>query len=208
MKETLLQTEVNSIEEKIKHFETETGCDLLLVFAKSADDYPAAAWRFGVISGFLITFVFSLFFDFTFNYLWPLTMTALILIMSWVGHFSKIKRYFLSEAEVEKEFFEKALECFHTLGTSKVSHKVTAMIMVSVLERRIIVLVDEVLKQKISQQELDELVILMQKHFKEGHMGQGLVASIESLEEKILKDFGGRVASTSASELSDQIHFI
>lgn len=208
MKDILLQDETKLIEEKIKQFENRTGCELLLVLAKTSDEYPAAPWRFGVISGFLFTFIFSLFFDYHLSYLWPVMMLILTLLMAWIGNFPKIKRFFLSDVEVNKEFFEKAIESFHTLGTSKVSHKVTAMIMVSVLERRIIVLIDEILKQKITQEELDELITLMQKYFREGNMGKGFVASIESLEEKILKDFEGRVTNNNSSELSDRIHYI
>lgn len=82
------------------------------------------------------------------------------------------------------------------------------MIMISVLERRIEVLVDEKLKSEITQAELDELVDIMKKHFVKGHMGIGLVQSIESLEVKILKDFGGKVSSISPTELKDTIHFL
>ena len=116
-------------------------------------------------------------------------MLVLTLLMVWIGHFPWAKKFALSDLEVERECLEKAVECFHTLGTSKVSHKVTAMIMVSVLERKIFVLVDEKLKSEITQAELDELVEIMKEHFKEGNMGLGFVQSIESLEQKILKDF-------------------
>jgi uncharacterized membrane protein len=81
------------------------------------------------------------------------------------------------------------------------------MIMVSVLERKIIVLVDEKLKSKISNTELDELVVIMQKNFRAGNMGLGFIQSIEGLEQKILKDFGGKVSDINPSELKDQIIF-
>ena len=82
------------------------------------------------------------------------------------------------------------------------------MIMVSVLEKKIFVMVDEKLKTEISQPELDELVTMMQRHFKEGHMGIGFQQSIESLQEKILKDFGGKVSDANPSELADKIQFV
>jgi len=55
---------------------------------------------------------------------------------------------------------------------------------------------------------LDELIAIMQKHFKDGNMGLGFVSSIEALEIKILKDFGGKLSNVSPSELSDKIHFL
>jgi len=207
MKEILIQDDIKLVEARLKQFELNTGCELLLILAKNSDEYPGAAWRFGVLSSFIITFIFSLFFEFHHAYFWPLSMLILIILMVWVGHFSWTKRLALSDLEVQRECMEKAIEYFHSLGTSKVSHKVTAMIMVSVLERKIIVLVDEKLKSRISNIELDELVVIMQKNFREGNMGLGFIQSIESLEQKILKDFGGKVSDINPSELKDQIIF-
>jgi uncharacterized membrane protein len=208
MKEILRQEDIKEVEKRIKQFETNTGCELLLILTDSSDQYPGAIWRFGMIAGFILTFIFSLFFEFHHGYWWPITMLLFTLIMVWVGHFDWAKKLTLTDAETDRETFEKAVEYFHTLGTAKVSHKVTAMIMVSVLEHKIMVLVDEKLKSEISQAELDELVTIMQKHFSEGHMGLGFVHSIESLEQKILKDFGGKVSDINPDELDDKIHFL
>lgn len=208
MKQVMLQEDVTLIESRLKQFETNTGCELLIVHANSSDLYPGASWRFGMISGFILTFLFSLFFEFHHGYFWPLMMMIITVIMVWVGHFEWAKKIALSDIETDRETSEKAIEYFHTLGTSKVSHKVTAMIMVSILERKIYVMVDEKLKSEITQAELDELVAIMQKHFRAGNMGLGFVSSIESLEQKILKDFGGKVSDVAPSALSDKIHFL
>lgn len=208
MNNLLMQEDIKLIESSIRSFEEKTGCELLVVHAKSADAYPGATWRFGLIGGLVITFIFSLFFDFHHSVLWPITTFIVTLFMVWVGHFAWAKKFALSDAEVNREFHEKAIEYFHTLGTSKVSHKVTAMIMVSLLEKRVAVLVDEKLKSEITQEELNELVDIMTRHFKAGNMAMGFVQSIESLEQKILKDFNGKVSEVNPSELADQIHFV
>ncbi len=208
MRNILLQEDVTTVEARLKQFEAKTGCDLLLIVASSSDPYPAASWRFGIIAGFLINLVFSYYFEFHHAYFWPLSFLFVTLIMVWVGGFPWAKRITLSPWEVKRESLEKAIECFHTLGTSKTNHKVTAMIMVSVLERQIQVLVDEKLKEQISQAELDELILIMQTHFRAGNMGLGFTESIQSLENKILLDFGGPVSDARASDLTDTIHFI
>lgn len=208
MRHILIQDDVTLVEDRLKLFEKNTGCELLLVVANASDPYPGASWRFGLLGGFLLSLIFSYYFEFHHAYLWPISFFALCLFMTWIGHFSWAKKIALSDWEVDRECLEKAMEYFHTLGTSKVSHKVTAMIMVSVLERRIHVLVDEKLKSQITQAELDELVLIMKKHFSAGNMGLGFTQSIQSLEEKILKDFGGKVSDVSPSELKDSIHFL
>lgn len=208
MKQILLQDDIKHVEDRLKQFETATGCELLLVVANSSDPYPAASWRFGVIAGFLFSLCFSYYFEFHHSFFWPVAILIITLIMTWIGHFPWAKRLTLSDWEIDRECGEKAIEYFHTLGTSKVSHKVTAMIMVSVLEKRIIVLVDEKLKTEITQAELDELIENMKKHFKAGNMGLGFIQSIQSLESKILNDFGGKISDANPSELKDQIHFL
>ena len=207
MKNILLQEDVKLVEDKIKHFEDRTGCELLLVVANSSDPYPGASWRFGVVAGFFLSLVFSYFFEFHHAYIWPISMLFITLFMTWIGHFDWAKKYALSDWETERETSEKAVEYFHTLGTSKVKHKVTAMIMASVLEKKIIVMVDEKLKTKITQDDLNELVILMQMHFKQGNMGLGFTQSIQSLEERILENFLGKVSEIPPSELKDTIIF-
>lgn len=208
MRQILIQDDVKLVESKLSQFEENTGCELLLILAKESDMYPGASMRFGVIGGFIFTFIFSLFFEFHHAYFWPLAMLLATVVMIWVGHFRPMKKFALSDIEVDRECFEKAVECFHTMGTSKVSHKVTAMIYVSVLERKIFVLVDEKLKSQISQPELDELVIIMKDHFKKGNMALGFTHSMDSLEQKILKDFGGKISDVNPAELDNKLHFL
>lgn len=208
MKEILFQDDVKLVEDKIKQFEVNTGCELLVILAKASDQYPGATWRFGVILGLIVTFIFSLFFEFHHAYLWPFFTFLITILGLWLGNLNWAKRLALSDWEVDRECFEKSVEYFHTLGTSKVSHKVTAMIMVSVLERKIMVLVDEHLKSQITQAELDELIEVMKVHFKQGNMVLGFIHSIENLEQKILKDFGGKVSDVNPSELKNQILFL
>ncbi len=208
MREILIQDDVKLVESKIKSFETSTGCELLIVVANASDPYPGASWRFGVVTNFFLAFIFSHYLDFHHSYLWPLSFFTLTLLMTWVGHFSWAKRFALSRWEIERECKEKALEYFHTLGTSQVSHKVTAMIMISTLEKRIQVLVDDELKAKISQNDLAELVEMMKGHFKQGNVGLGLVQSIQILEDKILKAWNGKVSEVSPDELKDSVQFI
>lgn len=213
MNAIMLQEDVKVVETRLRQFEERTGCELLLVVAAQSDEYPAAPFRFGLVTSFLVNLVFSHYFEFQHAELWPIMFLVTFVIFTWIGRFPAIRKFALSEWEVARETREKAVELFHTEGSSRVSHQVTAMIMVSVLERQIHVLVDKTLKEQISQQELDDLVLIMQKHFREGHMALGFTDSISSLEDKILKDFGGKVGekhsrSAGSGELKDTILFL
>jgi len=208
MKNFLTQDDVSTIEARLKTFEEKTSCELLLILTKSSDEYPAAPWRFGVIFGTIITFLFSLFFEFHHAYFWPILTFILIVLGTWIGSFHWAKKLTLNEIEIQRESAEKALECFHTMGTSQVSHKVTAMIMVSLLEKSISILVDKKLKEKISEQDLNQIVEVMKNEIKTSSLSLGYLKSIELLEEKILHGFGGKVSDVSPSELKDTVIFL
>nr|MBA2405604.1 hypothetical protein [Bdellovibrionales bacterium] len=171
MRNILIQDDVASVEARLKQFENNTGCELLLVITNASDPYPGASWRFGLIAGFALSFIFSYYLEFHYGWMWPVSFLIVCLFMTWVGHFNWAKKLALSDWEVQRECSEKALEFFHTLGTSKVSHKVTAMIMVSTMEKNIQLLIDEKLKTQITQAELDELIDIMRVHFKAGNVG-------------------------------------
>lgn len=208
MKKFMLQEDIGIVENRLKEFEQKTGCDLLLVVTNASDPYPGASWRFAFVASFVTTFIFSYYFEFHHSWMWPVFMATISLLMYFLGRLPNLKQLALSDWETARECKEKAIEYFHNLGTSKVHHKVTAMIMISILERNIQVLVDEKLKKEITQQELNELVEIMKIQFKSGNMTRGLLNSIENLESKILKDFGGKVSTNHHSELSDKIQFI
>lgn len=208
MNAIMLQDDVKLVEARLREFEEKTGCELLVVVAGQSDEYPAAPFRFSLIASFLFNLVFSHYLEFQYAELWPVLFLVTFIFFLWVGRFSPMKKFALTDWEVVRETKEKAVELFHTEGSSRVSHQVTAMIMISVLERQIHVLVDKTLKEQISQPELDDLIIIMQTHFRKGNMALGFTESIASLEEKILKDFGGKIGAKSPGELKDSILFL
>lgn len=208
MKKLLNENDIKSVEQQIKEFETQTGSDLLLIIIDECDPYPAASWRFAFISSFITALVFSYYIEFHNPLLWPLFFFILMVITLFIGKFPWAKRLCLVPWEVRRETEEKAIELFHSLGTSKVSHQVTAMILISLLERDIEVLIDAKLKEKISSDDLEIVVQKMRDEFKEGHFREGLTDSIKILQDKITLRFNGKACQESNSELHDSIIFI
>ncbi len=203
----LKQDEISKIENQIKDFEFKTGTELLLVLTNQSDPYPGASLRFGFIVTFLVLLMTSYYIEFTHQFLWPVMFFITFLFFTWLGHFPFFKKMALSHLEMKRECKEKALEYFHTLGTNQVTHKTTVMIMISLLEKKIEVLIDEKIKEKIHQQDLDELIQVMSHHFKKSNFHEGISLSIEELERKILKSFSGKVLDSTSDLLSNTIHF-
>lgn len=208
MKKILNQNDIELVEAQIKKFEDATGSDLLLIITDSSDPYPAAAWRFGFISTTIVSFVFAYYIEFTHPLLWPLFFSVLMIIMTLIGKCSWAKRLVLAFWEVERECKEKAIELFHTYGTSRVTHQVTAMIMISLFEKEIEVLVDKKLSEKITNEDLEKIVHKMREEFKQGNFTTGLVESMNILEDKILNRFQGKVCDQTDLELHNSIIFL
>lgn len=214
MKNLFTQNDIELIENKIKDFESNTGCDLLIVVRKESDDYSGQAWMFSVFGSFILTFVLiiissylELHLELKALYFWPFISLTLTLILFKLSNFMLIKSLLINDLDCEKKCLEKAIHSFYTLGVTQVTHKVTALIMLSVLEKKIVLLVDSKLKEKIDQNELNDLINQMKKNFKVRKFSQGLIETIEKLKSKILHDFGGKVTNLSNNELSDKIHF-
>lgn len=203
----LNQEEILNIESNIKKFETTTGTELLVVIAKQSDPYPAASLRFGFISSFLSNLILSYYFELAHQTLWPILFLGSFLFFSWIGHFSWAKKMALSTIEIKRECKEKAIEYFHSLGTQKVNHQATVMLMISILEKRIELLVDEKVKEKISQNDLEELITLMTGYFKNQNFSAGILTSIQVLENRIIDKFSGKVMDTNPDYLTNTIHF-
>jgi uncharacterized membrane protein len=196
------------IERSITNFEEKTGCEMLLIVTDTCDDYPAASLRFGLFATLAVTLILSYFLEFHHGFIWPILFFVFALLFSWLGQFDSFKRFGLSDVEVERECREKSIELFHTLGSSKVSHKVTAMLLISELERKFEILVDETLREKISDKDLGDLVNVIQKNFQAHEPAKGIIESLSLFEEKILSAFGEKVSSATPNELQNQIIFL
>lgn len=208
MRHLISETDRDSIERAIGSFEEKTGCELLLIVTDTCDDYPAASLRFGLFTTLAATLVLGYFFEFHDGVIWPFLFFTLTLLFTWLGQKDVFKRLGLSDVEVDRECREKAIELFHTLGAAKVSHKVTAMLLISELERKFEVLVDETLKEKITPADLEELTAVIAKNFRAQDPTKGISESLGLLEKKILSAFSGKVSTLPPNELQNHIIFL
>lgn len=187
---------VVSIEKKIQSFEDETGFELIVAATDVSDPYPGAAWRGGVLLGLLVAGVVFHFYEIEPRSMEIVLCGAFILLMTWVLRTSGLLKYFVLPSEAERETGEKAAEAFSHFQSEKLGHQASILMFFSMTERKIHLLVDSELKEKLSQQDLDETVMLMSSHFKEKKYADGVEASVTTLQQKILTKVGKRSACT------------
>lgn len=204
----LSQDEETQIEEKIKSFEDETGSELIVCVAKACDPYPAAILRFAIIAAFVTSFLASLYLDFAFNYYLILLQFLLLIVFIFVGRTSAVKKYALSQVETEREVDEKALELFFLLGSSQTTHRSSIFLLVSLFEKRIKLLVGRDIKEKLSQEDLDDIVQTIQSEFKRKLFFSGLTKAIDTISVDIKKNFPDKVMSEAPDELENKITWL
>ena len=64
MRKILIQDDLKAVETRLKQFEANTGCELLLVIADASDPYPAASLRFGLVGAIVSSLIFSYYYTY------------------------------------------------------------------------------------------------------------------------------------------------
>lgn len=186
----LTDNEKKEIEEQISILEKKSQCELVPIVLKRSDDYPAASFRMAA----LIAFLFSLSL-----YLSPLKIINPIYFL-WIqipGFFcgyllAKIPfftRLLITKKEIDSEVSQRAIEIFfeHNLHTTKNHHGV--LIFISMLEKKIKIITDIGIKEKINQKIWDDLILNFTQNIHTKNLGDALKNLISLTTPILIKSF-------------------
>ena len=209
MKNKLLNAEqTKNVEAKIRAFEENTGCELVIAVAKESDPYPAAPFRFAMIVTIITSLIVTYFFDFHFDSLLVAGQLLLLLVLVPIGSISFFKKRMLVSSEVEREVNEKTVELFHGLCTTKTQHQVSTFIYFTLLEKQIRLLVDKDINDKIEQKQLDDIVNSLAAEIKGKDFEQAIIHCIDNVESLVLTALDGKVNQVAPDEIKNQIVWI
>lgn len=178
------------ISEKIKRFEATTGFELIVAAAETSDPYPGANWRGGLILGLFFSSLLLHFYALEPRSLEVLLVGAIILVSTIIVKFTGLSRVFHLNSETERETSEKAAELFSHFHSRDLGHEASVLLFFSFREHKIHLLVDSTLKQKLTQEDLLEIIGLIRLHFRSQHIALGIEKAIETLEAKVLSKVG------------------
>ena len=204
----LSKDEEQTIEARIKKFEDKTNTDLILCINKASDPYPAAVLRFAILGCFISSFFSTIYIQYGETYYLILLQVFVLITLILLGRIHRIKRLFLVENETTREVEEKSVELFYLLSQSQSSHQAQVFFLISLLERKFKLLIGEKIQEKITNEDLEELVKIMQSQFRKNHFSQGCLKDIECLEEKILKNFPDKVLEKAPKEMANTLHWL
>lgn len=193
--------------EKIQNFEAATGRELIVVACGSSDPYPGASWRGGLLLSLLATGIFTYFFELEPHVLEILMVGVGAWIFQLLLHFTGAQMFFALAKEKERETAEKASDFFQRFQSNQLAHQASVLLFFSLAERQIHLLVDRDLKDKLSTEDLLEIVTLLQMHFKRQSFGAGLGAGIELLQKKVLEK-AGKNPHPSSNDVPDRVFWM
>ncbi|MCO4754196.1 MAG: TPM domain-containing protein [Bacteriovoracaceae bacterium] len=199
------KNEEEQLKQRVIQFENNTGAELVIAVAKESDPYPGAVLRSSIFMSFFTTLLISYFIEFAYSYLYVVSQLILTFLFLPLARINIFKSWALVDTEVEREVDEKALEVFFTHCSDKASHSNETMIYASLFEKRIEILVGKNIKEKIEQEELQDIVDTIKQGFIEKNYFTAYKNGLDLLEEKLIAAFPEKVSQSGADELSNNV---
>lgn len=198
----------HKVEEKIKQFEENTGCELVVAIAEESDPYPAAPLRFGFLAMITLSLIATYYFEFHIDTYLVFAQLILMIILAQLGRIPYFKKLMLLESEVQREVGEKSIELFYQLCSTKTEHKVSTLLYISLLEKQIRLLVDKDLNEKIDQKKLDNVVHNLSNELKNKKFGDGVIHAIDTIEQMVLEAFGEKLNQVAPNEIKNKVFWL
>ena len=203
--------EKKQISEAVASLEKESSGELVLYYAKSSDSYPEAAWKLTSIIGILFL---SLTIFLSYNWLLPPYYTPLIVSLTVL--LSMVITYFISlfipiirtaitnTSVIEHRVLTKARDMFLQEQVFNTVERTGILIYISALERKVVVLGDSGINQKINQSDWEQVVKHVIDGIKSKQMTKGIIEAVE-ICKMLLLDNGFTIKTGDTNELHNSI---
>lgn len=196
--------------EEIKSLITETekrsNSELVPMIVESSDIYPAAHWRAAII----VSFLFSLALYFSplaiinpIYFLW-IQIPGLFLGY-WMGNIRAVTRLLITKEEIEFEVTQRAIEAFYEHNLHYTEKHNGVLIFISLMERKIKIITDVGVKQKIEQKIWDDIIADFTEDVRNGTLISALHNSIMAAGNVLENYFPRDRNSAKSNELKDDI---
>ncbi|MFZ4712335.1 MAG: TPM domain-containing protein [Bacteriovoracaceae bacterium] len=200
----LNEQNLKNLDLKIKNFEENTKGEIRLAVLTSSDPYPGANYRLSFTLSFLFTALIEIFFPLGGEQALLLVL-AFLLLNFFCAPYLPFRSLFILPSEKEREVKEKAMTLFCTQGLANTQNRIGILLFISALEKKIELIVDQTILQKLGQETLDQIVKEITAYFKKSEYEAGLVAALAHLEKELLVAFPQGLQEKLQDELSNKI---
>lgn len=195
MKHSLNDEERSRLDQRTADVEKRTGAQIVLAIIERSDVYAELPWKafaLGVSGAGLLVLIM--------NILWPFSssmqaaVTAMIIMLAAGAGLALLSvfvpdfaRLFLAVHRAETETRQYAESLFLNKQLFAARKRKAVLLLVSLFERRIVVLPDAGIDKKINQGAANKIIQSMRKDLKAGQTAHALETGLEKLEEMILR---------------------
>lgn len=169
------------IKSLISEAESKSHSEIVPMIVHHSDHYPAAHFRAAII----ISFLFSLALYFSplsiinpIYYLW--IQIPGLFIGYLLGQFPPVTRLLITRAEIEQEVTQKGYEAFFNHNLHLTARHTGVLILISLMERKIKIIADNGIANKVNQKIWDQIVVEFAERVKTGQFVEGLKYCIEA----------------------------
>ncbi|OQY34368.1 MAG: hypothetical protein B6241_05130 [Spirochaetaceae bacterium 4572_59] len=215
------EKEQERISVAVKEAEKSTSGEIATALIGESSDYALYELVFSLCIGFVyfssLLFFYpsvsvwlgNLFWDAPEWYVTAFYGISTVLVVGLVYFFSNmsfVDRLIIPRKVLREKVRNRALRYFTESGVYSTRDHTGILIFVSLLEKRVEVLADQGISEKIPQNEWNELVAALSRAMRDGQLAGGLCAAVESCGKKLSKHFP--IKSDDSNELSDSVDIL
>jgi len=199
----LSEDDKKAIAEAVKKAEMLTSGEIVFALTDASDRYRHAAWRGALAGSILATAVYLLLpVPQTIGLLLWTEITAFAVFYALVPHLP-CRRWFISSREMDERVHEAAFREFYSSGLYKTREANGIVIYLSRLERRVVVLGDKGIHERMGDPHWQEVRDRIIGGIKQGKARDGICAAIESCGKALAVHFPRR--PDDINELPDDV---
>jgi len=196
--------EKEEISRAIQSMETRTSGEVAVILVDQSDPYPEGEFLGGILIGGLLDFVTTLwFFHGQIWYLIPLHFLFALPLYLLFQKLPVLKTPFLGARRKEAAVRKRALEAFYEKGLYRTHLSTGVLFFLSLLERKVWVLADKGIYEKIRQETLNRFAGQVSAGVREQQAGQALVQAIQGVGNLLAEHFP--ITPGDKDELPDEV---
>ncbi|MCK4653497.1 MAG: TPM domain-containing protein [Candidatus Cloacimonetes bacterium] len=217
----LKQDDLKKISSAVKNAEKKTSGEIVTAIIKESYNYAIYELIFAVITG-LIYFIIMMFFvgniekwlegifwDYSIHHLvmfYGFSTFIVITILYFIGNISNVDRFIVAKKIMQIKVNERAIRHFMESGVCNTKERTGILIFISILERRVELLADSGINEKIPQGKWQNIVDNIIKGIKKKNVTAHLIESINDCGDLLAQHFP--IQPDDVNELSDEIDIL
>ncbi|MGB0453671.1 MAG: TPM domain-containing protein [Bacteriovoracaceae bacterium] len=190
------------ISETIKNVEIKTSGEIVSAIVSKSDLYRESQFATSICFTLLVLAILLFKFEYESHETFLLIFLTTI-IGFFAGSLNIFKRLFLNKSVMAEEVHQKAVQLFFSNNLHHTEQRIGVLIMISLLEKRVEILGDKGINEKVDQNFWDQITQKMVKSIKSGNVTQAMNEAILECGVVLEKEFPA--SGKNPNELPDRL---